>query len=410
MVQIHGRLYICAQLFVMEVIPQVHFDDTAVAFSYKSDKELNKANFVFTIVNHPMISMIATGAVKLALNLHLPVKGLIRRTVFEHFCGGETIELCEQTSQRLSKFHVGTILDYSAEGAKDEAGFDHATEEILATFDKAKNNPKVPFCVFKPTGLAAMDLLEKAGKPDSLSGEDRLAFDRVFKRFDQICSKAHACKVPILIDAEDSWIQDAIDRMVYEMMLRYNREKAIVFNTYQMYRTDMLDNLKKAYQEASNKGYYLGVKMVRGAYMEKERERASKMGYPDPIHPTKAATDEMFNEALRFCIDNIQRVSLMCGSHNEVSNQYLAGQMDKHGLKPNDERVWFAQLLGMSDNISFNLAKQGYNVVKYVPYGPVQSVMPYLLRRAAENTSVAGQSSRELILIRRELKRRKSQG
>ena len=391
----------------MEVQSRVHFDDTAVAFSYKSDRELKKANFIFTVVNHPFISSLATGAARLALGLHLPVKRLIKQTVFEHFCGGETINESEEMIQKLAGFHVGTILDYAVEGAKTEAGFDMTAREILTTFDKAKGNPKVPFCVFKVTGMADMTLLEKAHSNEGLTLDELAAFTRVKKRVDRICAKAYSTNVPVLIDAEDSWIQDTIDSLAYEMMARYNQKKAIIFNTFQMYRADMSRNLQEAYRQANGNGYYLGVKLVRGAYMEKERKRAEKMGYPDPINPTRAITDEMFNQGLSFCIDKPQ-INLVCGSHNEYSNQYLTELIEKHGLNPNDSRVWFAQLLGMSDHISFNLAKAGYNVAKYVPYGPVQAVMPYLLRRASENTSVAGQSSRELALIRRELRRRRS--
>jgi proline dehydrogenase len=390
----------------MEIEPKVRFTDTSVAFSYKSDWELKKANFLFTLVNNPLISKIATTAAKIGLALHLPIKGLIRSTVFEHFCGGETIEQCEKTIKNLARFHVGTILDYSVEGAKTEEGFDATTREILLTFDKAKGNETVPFCVFKVTGMASMDLLEKVQAKQLLTDEEKAAFERVRNRVDQICSKAFADNVPVLVDAEDSWIQDIMDELTYEMMRKYNQKKAIVFNTFQMYRADMLENLKNAHDEAAKKNYFLGVKMVRGAYMEKEAARAEKMGYPNPIHRSKEATDHAFNKGLAFCLDNKQRITLMCGSHNEYSNLLLTVLMEKHGMKNNDDRVWFAQLLGMSDHISFNLAKAGYNVAKYVPYGPVEAVMPYLIRRASENTSVAGQSSRELVLIKKEVKRR----
>lgn len=392
----------------MEIEPKIHFDDTEVAFSYKSDRELKKANFIFSLVNNPFVSSIATGLAKVGLALKLPVKGLIRSTVFEHFCGGETIDQSNSTIQTLFKFNVGTILDYSAEGEHNEAGFDKTKDEILKTFDKAKDNPAIPFCVFKSTGLVNADVLEKVQSKQNLSEEEATAFEHFKQRVDAICAKAHAYKVPILMDAEDSWIQNPIDELSYAMMQKYNQEKAIVFNTYQMYRIDMLDNLRNAFHNAAMHNYYLGVKMVRGAYMEKEAERAEKMNYPNPIHPNKEATDDSFNKGLAFCVDNKQRVSLMCGSHNEYSNQYLAVLMEKHSMKNNDPRIWFAQLMGMSDNISFNLVKAGYNVAKYVPYGPVELVMPYLIRRAEENTSVAGQSSRELTLIRKELARRKS--
>ncbi len=387
--------------------PSIQFDDTSVAFSYKSDRELKKANLIFSLVNNPTISTVATSLAKMSLALHLPVTGIIRATVFEHFCGGETVEESEITIEKLAKFRVGTILDYSVEGEKDEAGFDKTTREILSTIDEAKKNPAVPFCVFKVTGLAAFDLLEKVHAALTLSAAEQEAFERVRNRVDQICRKSFEAGIPVLIDAEDSWIQNPIDVLAYEMMRKYNSQKAIVFNTYQMYRADMLGNLRNAFHDAAMHNYFLGVKMVRGAYMEKEAERAAKLGYPNPIHPNKQATDDAFNKGLAFCIDNKQRISLVCGSHNEYSNQYLTVLMEKHSMPHNDNRVWFAQLLGMSDNISFNLAKAGYNVAKYVPYGPVESVMPYLLRRASENTSVAGQSSRELTLIRKELKRRK---
>ncbi len=391
----------------METRPEISFDDTAKAFSYKSDKELNKANFVFTVVNHPWVSAVSTGAVKLGLALGLPIEGIIRATVFDHFCGGESIDKAEQAIQKLGQYHVGAILDYSVEGEHTEKGFDETLAETLRTIEKAKVNKHIPFCVFKMTGLASAELLEKIQAKQSLSADEQQAFERVRKRVDLISSKAHEAGIPLLIDAEETWIQDPIDALAYEMMAKYNKEKAIVFTTYQMYRTSSLKNLREAFHNATMHNYFFGTKLVRGAYMEKERKRAAENKYADPIQPTKEATDEAFNKALEFCIDNKQRISVMCGSHNDYSNYYLTILMNKHGMKANDPRVWFAQLYGMSDNISFNLAKAGYNVTKYLPYGPVKSVMPYLLRRAEENTSVAGQSSRELTLIRKELKRRK---
>lgn len=391
----------------METRPEISFDDTATAFSYKSDKQLNKANFVFTVVNHPWVSAVSTGAVKLGLALGLPIEGIIRATVFDHFCGGESIDKAEQAIQKLGQYHVGAILDYSVEGEHTEKGFDETLAETLRTIEKAKVNKHIPFCVFKMTGMASAELLEKIQANQTLSADEQQAFERVRKRVDLICSKAHEANIPLLIDAEETWLQDPIDALAYEMMAKYNKEKAIVFTTYQMYRTSSLKNLREAFHNATMHNYFFGTKLVRGAYMEKERKRAAENKYPDPIQPTKEATDEAFNKALEFCIDNKQRISVMCGSHNDYSNYYLTILMNKHGMKENDSRVWFAQLYGMSDNISFNLAKAGYNVTKYLPYGPVKSVMPYLLRRAEENTSVAGQSSRELTLIRKELKRRK---
>ncbi|SKC88787.1 proline dehydrogenase family protein [Ohtaekwangia koreensis] len=392
----------------MEEEPRISFEDTSVAFSYKSDAALRKANFIFSMVNHPWISAAAIGSVKFALKLHLPVEGIIRKTAFDHFCGGISIDNCDDEIAQLSKYGVGTILDYSVEGEKSEKGFDQVTEEIIRTIDKAKGDPAgIPFSVFKVTGLGDSDLFEKIQREDVLTIEEQRAFERVRQRVDKICARAHANKIPVLIDAEETWIQEPIDTLAYEMMAKYNKEKAIVFNTYQLYRIASLQNLKNSFEEAARKNYYIGAKLVRGAYMEKERARAEAMGYPDPIQPDKAASDKAFNEALEFCVENISRIAFMCGSHNEESNLYLTTLMHKYGLKNTDDRIWFAQLYGMSDNISFNLAKAGYKVAKYVPYGPVRSVMPYLFRRAQENTSVAGQSSRELILIRKELERRK---
>ncbi|HZX75428.1 MAG TPA: proline dehydrogenase family protein [Cyclobacteriaceae bacterium] len=390
----------------MDAQPSLRFDNTQIAFSYKSDNQLRKASFIFNVVNHPAIARLATWGVKWGLKLGLPIKGIIRATAFQHFCGGETIEKCEGTIQQLDRFQVKTILDYSVEGAKTEAGFDAATEEVLRTVDKAKGNSAIPFCVFKVTGIADAGLLEKVQQNEGLTLEEQQAFSRIRKRVDKICNKAYDYQVPVLIDAEDSWYQRVIDDMAYEMMKKYNVKSPIVFNTFQMYRADMYDNLVKASAMAKSEGYFLGVKMVRGAYMEIERKRAEEKGYADPIQPTKEASDESFNKGLNFCIENIQHTSLMCGSHNEHSNLLLTELMSKNNLSKQDKRVWFAQLLGMSDTISFNLAKAGYNVAKYVPYGPVEAVMPYLFRRAEENTSVEGQSSRELILIRKELKRR----
>ncbi len=385
----------------------ISFDDTAVAFSYKSDGELKKANFIFSLVSNPVVSKLATGSVRGALTLRLPVTGLIKSTAFDHFCGGETIEETGKTIQRLSQYGVGTILDYSVEGGETEEGFERTTSETIRTIEKASQSKGIPFSVFKVTGIASLALLEKVQAGQQLTPAETAAYEKIKERVNRICAKAAECHVPLLIDAEETWIQDPVDAMAYAMMEKYNRTETIVFNTYQLYRTASLQNLKDACEKGKQKNYYVGAKLVRGAYMEKERERAEKMGYESPIQPTKEASDNAFNEAIEFCVAERDRVSVMCGSHNDYSNQLLAQLMDKHGIGHTDKRFWFAQLYGMSDHISFNLAKAGYNVAKYVPYGPVKSVMPYLLRRASENTSVAGQSSRELTLIRKELRRRK---
>jgi proline dehydrogenase len=392
----------------MQLESNISFDDTSVAFEPKSNKALKKANFLFSVVSNPVMSSLSTTSVKIGLALGLPIKGIIKNTVFEHFCGGETINESQKTIDELGAYHVGTILDYSVEGEDEEAAFDKTRDEIIKTVEFASKSKDVPFSVFKVTGLAHSDILVKINAKETLSDEESVSFEKVRERVNAICSKAHDLNVPILIDSEETWMQGPIDQMAYEMMKKYNNERCIVYNTYQMYRTDTLGSIKRAFHYAALDNYYLGAKLVRGAYMEKERERALEQGYSSPIQPTKEATDENFNNGLAFCIDNKQRISLVCGSHNEYSNYYLALLMEKHSMKNNDQRVWFAQLYGMSDNISFNLAKANYNVAKYVPYGPVKSVMPYLLRRASENTSVAGQSSRELSLIRKELNRRKS--
>jgi len=388
--------------------PTPDFSNTEIAFRYKSDRELARAHFVFRVVNNPLISSMATGMVRLALMLRLPVEWLLRETVFRHFVGGETIESSEVTIDKLGKHGVRTILDYAVEGEKSEAGFDATCAEVLNTFSEAVASPHVPFCVFKVTGMADAALLEKIQSGATLSESEQAAFNQVRSRIDRICSKAGETGIPVLIDAEETWIQNPIDALAEEMMARYNRERALVYTTIQLYRTDGNSRLEQTFHRAGAGGYFIGVKLVRGAYMEKERDRAASNNYPDPIQPDKAATDRAFNEAVRFCIRNRSRISMVCGSHNEESNRMLQELMVQEGLSADDVHVWFSQLLGMSDNISFNLAAAGYNVTKYVPFGPVKAVIPYLLRRAEENTSVAGQSSRELLMVRREVTRRRS--
>lgn len=391
-----------------EINHQISFEDTSIAFSAKSDKELRKMYLLFAGMNNNILANLGTFLMKTAINLKMPVKGLIKNTIFQHFCGGETIEDSQATVDELAKYNIGTILDYSVEGEKTEKGFDDTRDEILNTILKAKATPSIPFCVFKVTGVAPASLLEKVQKKQMLSSDEEKIYEKAKLRIDKICKAAYENNVSIFVDGEESWIQEEIDRLVYEMMNKYNHSQVIIYNTYQMYRKDMLNNLKAAFQYAATGSYLLGVKLVRGAYMEKERAKAEEEGYEDPIHPDKQTTDDHYDLALRYCINNKQRVFLCSGSHNEYSNYYLTVLMEKHGLKNNDQRVWFAQLYGMSDNISFNLAYAGYNVAKYVPYGPIEAVLPYLIRRAAENTSISGQSSREFNLIKKELKRRKN--
>ncbi|MCG8309029.1 MAG: proline dehydrogenase family protein [Cytophagales bacterium] len=345
---------------------------------------------------------------KLALKLKLPIKGIIRNTVFQQFCGGESIDQCDSTIEKLSRYNIKTILDFAAEGESGETDYDYARDEILKTVDKASTSSNIPFSVFKPTGLASKKLMEKMQLGEPLSEADKKEIEEIRQRFDAIAKACHKKNIRLYIDSEDSFYQDPIDQFTYELMERYNRDKVIVFNTYQMYRKGMLENLIKANESGKKDGYHIGAKLVRGAYMEKERERALEKGYEDPIMPDKESTDRQYDDALRYCVENIDNMELCSGSHNEQSNYLLTKLMAEHNLERNDERIYFAQLFGMSDHISFNLANAGFNVVKYVPYGPIETVMPYLFRRAEENTSIAGQSSRELELIKKELKRRRS--
>jgi len=390
-------------------VPKISFDDTATAFASKTDAQLRKMYLLFWAMNSNFLVKYGTAFLKFAFKIRFPfVKNIVKNTVFEHFCGGETIEECEKTIQELAKYHIGAILDYSVEGEKNEKSFDETTEEILHTIEKADHNPNIPFSVFKVTGIARFALLEKIQAKQTLNQAEQAEWQRVEARFDKICKKAYQLDVNLLVDGEETWIQDVIDSLTYKAMERYNKQRAVIYNTYQLYRADMLGNLRKAFAEAQEKGYFLGAKLVRGAYMEKESLRAKNLGYPDPIQPSKEACDRDFNEALVFCIDNIDKIGLCAGTHNEYSNQLLTELMHNKQIAPNDQRIHFAQLFGMSDQISYALAKAGYNVVKYVPYGPVEAVMPYLFRRAAENTSIAGQSSREFNLIKAERKRRKN--
>lgn len=385
------------------------FDNTEIAFSHLSDKELKKAWWLFKAININFLVKTGPPLTMFALKLGLPVLPLIRSTIFAHFCGGETIEDCEDNIAHLSEYGVGTILDYSVEGEKTEAAFDATAEEILDTIRRARRDSKVPFSVFKLTGVARFELLAKMDAGESLSAAEKEEFRRVHDRVDRICGASFKAGIPVLIDAEETWIQETIDRLALEMMRKYNQGKAIVYNTYQLYRTGSLQGLKSDIEVAAASGFYLGAKLVRGAYMEKERERAEEMGYPSPIHPQKTSTDRDFDAAVTWCLDHLHQVAFMAGTHNEESCKRLVEGMKERQLSPADERIWFGQLLGMSDNISFNLAHRGYRVAKYMPYGPVKSVLPYLFRRAQENTAIAGQMGRELKLIIEELKRRKNQ-
>ncbi|HNV81537.1 MAG: proline dehydrogenase family protein [Tenuifilaceae bacterium] len=385
------------------------FSNTEIAFAYRTNRELRRATMLFSILAYPFLVTVGQALITLALRLRLPIAWIVKPTIFKQFIGGESLEESATVVNTLQKHNVKSILDYSVEGQQNEESFGKIYTEILRSIENAKGNPAITFVVFKPTGLVKTAILEKVSLENPLTDEENQEFSLFKERVTTLCRTAANIQKPILIDAEDSWYQQALDDICHEMMKMFNREKAVVFNTWQMYRKDRLDFLKQSTDRAIRDGYILGAKFVRGAYMEKERERAMKMGYPSPIQDTKAQTDADFNAALEFSVDNLNAVSIFCGTHNEESVELLARLMEQKGLERNDPRITFSQLYGMSDNISFNLAGMGYNVAKYIPYGPVKYVMPYLFRRAQENTSVKGQTNRELTLIRLEKKRRKKQ-
>ena len=386
----------------------IMFDNTEKAFAHKSTGELKFTSFIFKMMQNPNLVSIGTGATLLALKLHLPIEWLIKRTIFKQFCGGTTIQGCTEAYEMLRANNIEAILDYSVEGQESEATFDFVESELLRLIENAKKHAKIPTTCLKVTGLARLALLEKVNADLELSTDEKAEYNRVVKRLDNICKKAHSLEVKIYIDAEETWIQDAIDRLAEVMMVNYNKEKAVVFTTLQLYRHDRLSYLKDLIARGQSQGYKLGVKLVRGAYMEKEGERAAKEGRPTPIQPNKQATDDDYNAALKIVVKNINSTELCAGSHNEKSAQTLCDLIEEHALEKNDPRIFFSQLFGMSDNISFILASQNYNVSKYLPYGPVRDTMPYLIRRAEENTSVAGQMGKELELVLREIARRSS--
>lgn len=383
----------------------ISFDNTENAFKAKSNNDLNRSYWLFKLISNP--TLVKVGAKTAPLALSIGFKGLFKSTIFKQFVGGETINDCDRTISELGKFNIGTILDYSVEGKESEADFDACCKETIETIHKAKNNAHIPFCVFKVTGLARFDLLEKVSAKAELTADEVKEYEKVKQRVKAICEEAHKADQPLFIDAEESWIQPAIDNLADENMHAFNKQKAIVYNTFQLYRKDRLDFLRETIAQAKSQGYYVGAKLVRGAYMEKERKRAAEKNYPSPIQDTKEQSDKDYNLALEECIKHIDMMGLCAGTHNEQSSLHLVKLMADHGIANSDKRVFFSQLLGMSDHISYNLTLAGYNVAKYVPYGPIKEVMPYLIRRAQENTSVKGQTGRELGLIIKEKARRK---
>jgi proline dehydrogenase len=383
------------------------FEDTATAFSLKSDSELERAYFLFKMIANEPLVKIGTAMTNFALKARLPVDGLIRATVFDHFCGGVSEADCMTVVDKMWSKGVFSVLDYSVEGKDTEDPLDAALEKTLTILNFVKELDAIPFAVFKPSGYGRLALFQKISEGKPLSKKEQQEWGRVVGRFEATCKKAYDLDVSLLIDAEESWMQDAADELVVEMMRKYNKEKAIVFNTLQLYRWDRLDYLKNLHAKARKEGFKIGIKTVRGAYMEKENERAGENNYVTPICATKSECDTNYDNTVIYIVEHLDQISLFSGTHNELSSYKLMELMDQKGIPPNDNRIWFGQLYGMSDHISFNLAKKGYNVAKYLPFGPVRDVMPYLIRRAEENTSVAGQTNRELELIKKERIRRK---
>ena len=388
------------------MITEKIFNDTETAFRLKSDSELNRAIFLFEMIDRPTMVKIGTAMTNVALSVHLPVEGLIKKTVFNQFCGGVTEKDCLPTIEKMYSKNLHSILDYSVEGKEKESEFEKAIERKINIVKFISNRDELPFAVFKPTGIGRFEIWQKVSANANLTLEEEEEWQRVKNRVNDICEVAYKNGVRLLADAEESWMQDAADILIEEMMFKYNRERAVIFNTLQCYRWDRMQYLKDLHSRAKEQGFIVGAKIVRGAYFEKENQRAAKLGYASPICENKEATDVNYNGVLTYCLAHIEDIHVFIGTHNEMSN-YLALQvMEDKGIEKDDDRVWFSQLFGMSEHISYNLAEAGYNVAKLVPFGPVRQVVPYLIRRAEENTSVKGQTSRELGLLYEERKRR----
>lgn len=403
---------------------RISFDNTEIAFAYKTAKELRGANFLFSVMGKPWLVKMGTRLAPWSIRAGLPVKGIIRKTIFRQFVGGETLEDIIPVAQTLNKYGVQAILDYGVEGAEGEAAYDGAVNEFIRVINFAATQPNIPFMSVKVTGFARFSLLEKLDDGMHEAAEDSLIkkyhkalnnisaaelseWQRVQERFRKIGEAAAKAGVGFLIDAEETWIQDPVDALTMLMMDEFNKVRLIIYNTVQLYRHDRLEFLKKLYEAALERNFLLGVKLVRGAYMEKERRRAEEKGYPSPIQQSKEASDKDYNDAVRFCIDHLDNIGVIIASHNENSNLLATQWLHERGLPFSHPHVHFSQLYGMSDNITFNLAKAGCSVSKYLPFGPIKDVVPYLMRRAQENTSVGGQTGRELGLIKKELERRK---
>ena len=383
------------------------FNNTEIAYLHKNNRELSRAFYLFKILNNKTLVNVGSYLTNFAINTKLPVEKLIQWTVFDHFCGGISEEECMPKVNRMFEKGLNSILDYSVEGKNDESSFNASLNKILDLIDFVKTKREIPFVVFKPTALGRLDLYQKKGLNENFTSKEAEEWEKIIHRFESICEKSSSNKVKILIDAEESWMQDAADILVETMMQKYNKQNGLIYNTVQMYRSDRLDYIKKLTEKAKTSGFMVGLKLVRGAYMEKENQRAIKNYYQTPICKSKEASDANFDAALDFVMSNIDHISIFAGTHNEKSTYKLMKLMEMNGIQKSDERIWFCQLFGMSDNISYRLSGDGYNVAKYIPYGPIKEVLPYLLRRAKENTSVAGQTNRELLLLNREQQRRK---
>lgn len=382
------------------------FNDTKRAFSLKSDEDLKRSLFIFEMLERPFMVKIGTRLTTWALKIGLPVESLIRKTIFRQFCGGVSEEDCLPVIEKMYSKKVYSILDYSSEGKETEEEFDLVLEKKIKILKFSSGRQEIPFAMFKPTGIGRFELWEKVSENQELTPEETQEWERVKARVDRLCHTASELKICLLTDAEESWMQTAVDDLLESMMEKYNREKAYIYNTFQCYRWDRLEYIKSLHEKAQKGGFKVGAKIVRGAYMEKENARAEKMGYPTPICEDKEATDVNFNAVLAYGLQHVEDINLFIGTHNEVSS-YLAMQlMEEKDFNKNDPRIWFSQLYGMSDHISFNLAANGYNTAKWVPFGKIKEVIPYLIRRARENTSVKGQTGRELALLREEKQRR----
>lgn len=383
-------------------------DNTKNGFILKSNFELIKAYFLFKIISSRTLTNFGKNLLKLCLKLRLPILFIVKATVFRQFCSGENLQESFKTVKKLNDRKVKSYLHYSVEGQENEKTYDNSLKEVIKSIEFAASKDILDFTVFKPTAIASSEILNKVNEKKELSDFEKGLHDRILDRFDIICRTAFENQIKVLVDAEESWLQGAIDDIVLKMMIKYNTHSTIVYNTSQMYRHDRLKYLNELKKLSIENGFYVGIKLVRGAYIEKENKRAIKRNYKSPICESKNVTDINFNEGARFILSNLDNFSLFCGSHNEKSIYDILEIMKDEGIKKNDSKIWFGQLYGMSDNISFNLAEEGYNVIKYLPFGPVKEVIPYLIRRAEENTSVKGQTSRELELIKKELKRRRS--